>query len=136
MLVQLVEGTRKNVASYGKFTAKAFHPQTLTMEDVCKEIQNNCGAKASDVVQVLRELVDVLQLHLQAGDKVELPYLGTMKMDIDSKVFDRPEDFNPGEHIKRFKISFIAKSIKGERALFDGVKVDNVLRLNQKKPAK
>lgn len=135
MLVQLVEGTRKNIPSYGKFTAKAFHPQTVTMHQVCKEIQEHCGAKASDVVQVLRELEDVLQLHLQSGDKVVLPFLGTMKMDIDSKVFDKPEDFDPAKHIKRFKISFLANSIKGERALFDGIKIDNVVRIKQKKSA-
>ena len=66
MLVQLVEGTRKNIPSYGKFTAKAFHPQTVTMHQVCKEIQEHCGAKASDVVQVLRELEDVVSTPLES----------------------------------------------------------------------
>jgi predicted histone-like DNA-binding protein len=127
MLVQLVEGTRKNIPSYGKFTAKAFHPKTVTMHQVCKEIQENCGAKASDVVQVLRELVDVLKHHLQQGNRVQLPFLVTMKMDIESKAFENPKDFNPAMHIKRCKISFIPKSYKKHQTLLEDIKIDKVI---------
>ena len=45
------------------------------------------------------------------------------------------KDFYYAKFIKRFKISFLANSIKGERALFDGVKIDNVVRIKQKKSA-
>ncbi|MBO7052558.1 MAG: HU family DNA-binding protein [Prevotella sp.] len=127
MILKITKGTRKNIVSYGKYTAKAMHLNTITMDDVCKEIESNCSAKSSDVELVLRELVDVLKHHLQEGHRVQLPHLGTMKMDIESKAFDNPKDFNPAEHIKRCKISFIAKSYKGRQTLLDDIKIDKVI---------
>ncbi len=127
MIVRITKGARKNIASYGKYTAKAMHFNTVTMEDVCREIERNCSAKSSDVELVLRELVDVLKHHLQEGNRVQLPHLGTMKMDIESKAFDTPKDFSPAEHIKRCKISFIPKSHKGRQTLLDDIKIDKVI---------
>ncbi len=127
MILKITKGTRKNIVSYGKYTAKVMHLNTITMDDVCKEIESNCSAKSSDVELVLRELVDVLKHHLQEGHRVQLPHLGTMKMDIESKAFDNPKDFNPAEHIKRCKISFIAKSYKGRQTLLDDIKIDKVI---------
>ena len=127
MIVKITKGARKNIVSYGKYTAKTMHYNTITMDDVCEEIQKNCGAKASDVVQVLRELVDVLKHHLQQGNRVQLPFLGTMKMDIESKAFENPKDFNPAMHIKRCKISFIPQSYKKHQTLLEDIKIDRVI---------
>ena len=127
MIIKITKGARKNIVSYGKYTAKAMHFNTITMDDVCKEIEKNCSAKSSDVELVLRELVDVLKHHLQQGDRVQLPHLGTMKMDIESKAFDNPKDFNPAMHIKRCKISFIPQSYKKHQPLLEDIKIDDVI---------
>ncbi len=127
MIVKITKGARKNIVSYGKYTVKAMHYNTITMNDVCKEIETNCSAKSSDVELVLRELVDVLKHHLQQGHKVQLPHLGTMKMDIESRAFDNPKDFNPAMHIKRCKISFIPQSYKKHQTLLEDIKIDKVI---------
>ncbi len=127
MILKITKGKRKNIASYGKYTVKAMHYNTITMNDVCKEIETNCSAKSSDVELVLRELVDVLKHHLQQGHKVQLPHLGTMKMDIESRAFDNPKNFNPAKHIRRFKIRFRAQSHKGHQTLLEDINIDKVI---------
>ena len=127
MIVKISKGARKNIPSYGKYTAKALHLNTITLEDVCSEVERNCSMKSSDVQAVLRELLDVLKHHLQQGNRVQLPPLGTMKLDLESGAFDDPAEFSAAKHIKRCKVSFIPTSYRGRQPLLDGVTIDKVL---------
>ena len=126
MKVRIVKGKRKNVASYGKYVAKAVHFQTITPEAFGKEIQENCTAKCSDVELVLREAFDVLDFHMRRGDKVQLPHIGTLKLEVDSRVFDKAEDFVPGKHIKRVKLSLIPNSSHGKQELYSNVDIEKM----------
>lgn len=107
--------------SYGKYVARAMHYNTITTEQLEKEIQENCSAKVSDCELVLCELAETLVRHLQAGDRVELPYIGTAKLEIMSVAVDSEKEFNPHKHIKGVKVHILPKSDKGVKELYDGI---------------
>ncbi|MBR4650342.1 MAG: HU family DNA-binding protein [Prevotella sp.] len=121
MYLRFIKGKRKNIPSYGKLIAKSFHPQTIDKKQLFDELQKEANAKQPVVEQVLSGLAKLLKYHLQNGDIVEIPHIGTMKMDVESRTFDSADDFEPSRHIKRHKISFIPESYKGKQALLEGI---------------
>ena len=127
MNYKIVKGNHKERGSYGKYVARAMHLRTFTAEELQAEIQANCSAKASDVVLVLRELKDVLMQHLKDGDKVELPFLGTLKLELESASVDSPEEFDPRKHIKRAKLHFLPSAKNKKRELYDGIKYHRII---------
>lgn len=110
--------------SYGKYVAKAQHYNTITPEQLQEEIQRNCSATVADCTLVLAELADVLVQHLQAGDRVELPYLGTAKLEILSTAVENEADFDVRKHIKGVRVHVLPKSQKGTIELYDGIKFE------------
>ena len=112
MKYRLHKVTNHTQKSFGKYVAKAVHSNTVSAKEIELEIQNNCSAKRSDCEAVLCELADCLKRHLQAGEKVELPYLGTVKLEIDSIAVDNEEDFNASQHIKGVKLHLLSKTGK------------------------
>lgn len=110
--------------SYGKYVAKAQHYNTITTQQLQEEIQHNCSATVSDCTLVLQELADVLAYHLQAGDRVELPYLGTAKLEILSTAVDNEADFDVRKHVKGVRVHLLPKSNKGTIELYDGIKLE------------
>lgn len=125
MKYKLVEGKRRAIGSYGKYVARAVHNSVVTYDDFFEEVAKEAGsAKPSDVHAVMGKVLSILVKHLQDGDVVEIPYLGRMKIDIDSVAVDRPEDFKVHEHIKSVHVNFTAKSTKGSQELFEGIKFE------------
>lgn len=114
------------IPSYGKYAAKAVHLNTLTAKELEKEIQRNCSARVSDVVLVLNELQDVLLQHLKAGDKVELPAIGTLKLEIKSRTIEDPKDFSPSQHIRGFNLHILPKSSNGTPDLYKDVPLEQL----------
>lgn len=110
--------------SYGKYVAKAQHYNTITTQQLQEEIQHNCSATVSDCTLVLQELADVLAYHLQAGDRVELPHLGTAKLEILSTAVDNESDFDVRKHVKGVRVHLLPKSNKGTIELYDGIKLE------------
>lgn len=110
--------------SYGKYVARAQHYQTVTQQELEEEIQRNCSATVADCKLVLRELADVLASHLQDGDRVELPYLGTAKLEILSAAVDTPEEFDVRKHVKGIRVHLLPKSEKGSQELYEGIKIE------------
>lgn len=74
--------------SYGKYVAKVHHCNTITSQQLQEEIQRNCSATVADCTLVMCELAETIKRHRQDGDKVELPYLGTAKLEILSAAVD------------------------------------------------
>lgn len=109
--------------SYGKYVAKAIHSNTVSAAELEAEIQANCSAKKSDCILVLSELAETLKRHLQDGDKVELPFLGTVKLEIDSVAVDTEKEFNAKKHIKGVKLHLLPKSIDGNIEMYEGVEI-------------
>lgn len=125
MKYRITKGTKPTLPSYNRYTAKAIHLNTITARMLEEEIQSRCSATTSDVLLVLGALQDVIVDHLQRGDKVELPYLGTLKMEIESKAVDSPEDFCPYEHIKRASLHLVPKSSNGKPEVYEGLHYEN-----------
>lgn len=120
---KIVKGTKPTLASYNKYTAKAVHYNTLTARQLEKEIEHCCSATAADVILVLDALQDVLIRHLKDGDKVELPSIGTLKMEIESRTFDAPEDFRADKHVKRYAVHLVPKCRNGEPEIYKDIKL-------------
>lgn len=121
---RIVKGTKPTLASYNKYTAKAVHYNTLTAKQLEEEIERNCSATAADVILVLDALQDVLIRHLKDGDKVELPSIGTLKLEIESRTFDAPEDFRADKHIKRYAVHLVPKCQNGEPEIYKDIKLN------------
>ena len=90
MHYNIVKETKPNLKNYGRYKAVAVHYQTIDTERLCREIQNNCSLKKSDVKAVLSELSELLVQHLQDGDRVRLDGIGMLKLEIESDKVDRP----------------------------------------------
>lgn len=126
MRYRIVEGKHPRSASYGKYVARAVHDNRVTSDEIEREIEANCCATCADVKAVMYELYDVLLSHLRNGDIVELPALGTMKLEIKSKVVDRPEDFRPSEHISAVNLRIIPTSKDGKPEMYSGLEFKKV----------
>lgn len=125
MKYRLVKGKRKAIGSYGKYVARAVHNSVVTYNDFFNEVANEAGtATPADVHAVMGKVLNILIHHLQEGDVVEIPYLGRMKIDIDSAAVDTPEDFKVKEHIKSVHINFTAHSKNGMQKLFEGIRFE------------
>ena len=70
MRYKLIKETQQTRRSYGKYVARAVHHNTITAEQLEKEIQQHCSAKVSDCEMVICELADTVISHLQEGDVV------------------------------------------------------------------
>ena len=110
--------------SYGKYVAKALHHNTITTDQLEKEIERNCSATVADCKLVMCEFAEILRYHLQSGDKVELPYIGTAKIEIISSAVDDVDDFDPKKHIKGVRVHVLPKSKNGVIELYKGIKFE------------
>lgn len=128
MVLQLKKKKHPMVSSYGKYVAKVMHFNTITAEDIEREIQDNCTAKASDVQLVTRELYATIIRHLQDGDRVEIPNMGIMKLEARCTPVDSPEEFDQRKHVKSFSLHFIPKSKRGKPEMYQGIEISKVIR--------
>lgn len=108
--------------SAGKYVARAFHTGVVDTEEIATKIQENCTLKRSDVLAVLCELEDALCNYLKDGKIVRLNHLGRLKLEIEGKPVDAPEDFDPAQHIRNVRLHFIPESHNGQQPLYDGIK--------------
>ena len=118
---------RPNLKNYGRYKAVAVHYNTVTTEQLCREIQDSCSLKKSDVKAVLAELSEQLRRHLHDGDRIRLDGIGMLKMEIESDKVDRPEDFNIRQHLRNFRIHFLPESSKGRQDLYEGIRLERAL---------
>ena len=124
MKYKIVRENKPTLKNYGRYKAVAVHYQTVDTDRICREIQANTSAKASDVMLVLTELAEVLNRHLQDGDRVRLTNLGLLKLEIESEKVDRPEDFNARRHVRRICLHVLPESYEGRQALYEGVTLE------------
>ena len=124
MHYKIVKETRPNLKNYGRYKAVAVHYQTIDTKRLCREIQDNCTLKKSDVVAVLSELSELLVSHLQDGDRVRLEGIGLLKLEIESDKVDSPEEFSASKHIRNFRIHLLPESNDGQQTLYDGIKLE------------
>ena len=124
MRYKLLKVNNHTQKSYGKYVAKAMHHNTITTDQLEKEIERNCSATVADCKLVMCEFAEILRYHLQSGDKVELPYIGTAKIEIISSAIDDDNDFDPKKHIKGVRVHVLPKSKNGVIELYKGIKFE------------
>lgn len=126
MKYRIVKGNKPSLPSYGKYTVKAVHSQTVDFDAFLNEMHSGSSITDGTVMCVLKDFFNVLSRHLQDGDIVEIPQIGTFKMEIESRTFDSPRDFNPKDHVKRFSVHLLPKCTDGTPDIYRNVKLEKL----------
>ena len=112
----------------GKWYARAVQTETVDINTMAEEMEQNCTVKRADIVAVLSELVVTMKRHLQASHRVRLEQLGSFKLAITTRPADSAKDFNANEHVKNVRVLFqpetkVNKDKTRVKALLHGCKV-------------
>ena len=118
MHYKIIKESKPNLKNYGRYKAVAVHYQTVDTARLCREIQDNCSLKRSDVKAVLAELSELLVRHLQDGHRVRLDGVGLLKLEIESDKVDKPGDFVAEKHIRGVRLHFLPESSGGSPDLY------------------
>lgn len=118
----------KSSKSDGKWFARAAQTETVDINALAEEMEQNCTLKRADIVAVLSELSVTMKRHLQASHRVKLEGLGAFKLGITTGPANTAKDFNAKDNVKNIRILFqpetkINKDKTRTRALIDGCKV-------------
>lgn len=89
-----------NLKNFGKYKAVAVHADTVTQQEIEAEAERNCTVTRADVKAVMNEVMAVMRRHLQNGDRVRLDDWGILKLELESKAVEQPEEFNATKHVK------------------------------------
>lgn len=112
----------------GKWYARAVQTETVDINTLADEMEQNCTLKRADIVAVLSELSVTMKRHLQASHRVKLDRLGSFKIGVTTKPANNSKDFNVTDNVKGLHIIFmpetkIAKDKSRSRVLLDGCNV-------------
>jgi len=119
---------RNNSPIDGKWYARAVQTETVDINALAEEMEQNCTVKRADIVAVLSELVVTMKRHLQASHRVKLDQFGSFKLAITTKSADTSKDFNAQDNVKAVRVLFmpetkIAKDKTRTKAFISGCKV-------------
>jgi len=110
VLYRLYQNNNKTSKTYGKYYGRSVMLGTLKTEDIANLIQQNCTVKKSDVVAVLKELVDVMNEYLNLSYALKLEGLGTFKVGLKTQAADSVEEFAPSSNIVGCRINFLPET--------------------------
>ena len=101
--------------SYGKWFVGVDHNKPLTVEELCKHIELDSKIERTKVVAVTSAIVKQMEEHLANGHPIVIPYLGTLKLSVESAGAASATAFNAAHHIKRAKVLLVPDTeIKAE----------------------
>jgi len=121
MKYNLKKETKPTLTTFGKWKAVASHHQTVESEDIIKEVSQLSSLSEGTVISVMSGLSEVISRHLRRGDKVRLPDLGLLKLEIESDKVDDPTSFKATQHIRGVRLHFLPESDKGTPALYQDI---------------
>lgn len=104
---ELYQNKRTESKQFGKWYARAKMSETTGLDTLAERIQRNCTAKHSDVLAVLKELVEVMQDELQQSHAVRLDGFGTFKIGISTTPADTAADFKANSNVKSLHVNFL-----------------------------
>ena len=117
----LKKETKPTLTTFGKYKAVASHHQTVGSEDIIKEVSQLSSLSEGTVISIMSSLSEVINRHLRQGDKVRLPDLGLLKLEIESDKVDAPTSFKATQHIRGVRLHFLPESYEGTQALYEGI---------------
>ncbi|MBQ6768758.1 MAG: hypothetical protein IJP74_13050 [Prevotella sp.] len=123
----LKKETKPTLTTFGKYKAVARHHQTVGVEDIIREVSQQCSLSEGAVISVMSGLSEVIGRRLRQGDKVRLPDLGLMKLEIESDKVDDPSLFRASQHIRGVRLHFLPESDRGTPALYQDIKFEREL---------
>ena len=132
VLYRTYQDNRDGSITQGQFFGRAVHTGTVELEQLGAEIEENVSVKYSDVMGVLIELVNVMNKHLNASQRVKLNGFGSFKIGIRTKGALREEDFTAAKNIVGARVNFYpdykveAGSHKRNVRFIEGMTVKNV----------
>ena len=106
ILYKILQDTRENSLTSGQWFARAVHTQAIELEAMAHEIEENVSVKYSDVSAVLIELINVMNRHLNASERVVLNGFGSFKIGLKTKGSLRKEDFSASKNIVGSRLNF------------------------------
>ena len=106
VLYRVYKDNRENSLTSGQYFARAIHTDTVGLKQMALEIEENVSVKYSDVSAVLIELVNVMNRHLNASERVVLDGFGSFKIGLKTKGALRKEDFSASKNIVGSRMNF------------------------------
>ena len=106
VLYRVYKDNRENSLTSGQYFARAIHTDTIGLKEMAMEIEENVSVKYSDVSAVLIELVNVMNRHLNASERVVLDGFGSFKIGLKTKGALRQEDFSASKNIVGSRMNF------------------------------
>jgi predicted histone-like DNA-binding protein len=104
--IKLRRNEIKSNKTYGKYFAETVSMGTIDADKLAEEISCNCSLKPSDVGAAIIALQEVMASHLQNGETVVLPGIGSFSLAAESKGVDAPKTFNLQHNICGIKCRF------------------------------
>ena len=117
MKYKITKETKPRLSTYGQYKAVACHQQEISTEQIISELKA-MGYSEGTVVGIMTDLSNVINRHLQQGDKVRLQDLGLMKLEIVSDAAAHAEDFSADKHIRGVRLHVLPESNKGKPRLY------------------
>ena len=108
----------------GKYKAKVDYIGKATTRDVEEAVARRLGKTWADVVPFRVAFAEVINGYLRKGLKVQLNDWGLLKLEIESKKVDNPEDFDPEKHIRGVRLHILPESSKGKPKLYQGIEFE------------
>ena len=96
----------RNDKTANKWYARAVHEDTIDLNGLASIMQANCTVKESDILAVLRELVETMTRELQSSKRVKIDGFGAFKIGLTSKGADSASDFKASTNITGTHILF------------------------------
>ena len=94
-----------NAKSYHKWYGRVIWDETVEIDAIADEMQENCTVKRADILAVLSELGPTMKKLMENSNRVKLPYLGTFKYGISCEGAESESDFTAA-NIKKVRVLF------------------------------
>ena len=107
IIYRTYQDNREESLTQGQWFGRAVHVNTIDLEQIGEEIQENVSVKYSDVMGVLIELINVMNRHLNASEVVKLNGFGSFKIGLKTKGALREEDFSASKNIVGARVNFL-----------------------------
>ena len=104
--IKLRKNEIKSNKNYGQYFAETVSMGTVGVEQLAEEISRNCTLKSSDVQGAIIALQEVMANHLQNGETVVLPGIGSFSLSAESSGAESPKKFSLQRHIRGIKCRF------------------------------
>lgn len=104
--IKLRKNEIKSNKNYGRYFAETVSMGAVDVDQMAEEISRNCTLKTGDVKGALVALQEVMADHLQNGETVVLPGIGSFSLAAESSGVEAPEKFNLQRHVRGIKCRF------------------------------